>query len=142
MAVEIESTLSFLLGCWSIERRIDDHRERVRTRFSGEAVVAREADAAVYRETGEIRHGGYRGPARRTLLLAELADGTVQVDFQDGRPFLELDLGAGSWSAVHPCRADSYMMGFEVLDAGRIRETWRVRGPAKDYAAETIWQRR
>jgi hypothetical protein len=143
VAVEIASTLEFLIGEWSIERAITDHLDRRDARFSGAATVRRSgASAAVYLEQGEVSFGAHRGPARRTLGLREQPDGTVGVDFRDGRPFLELDLRDGRCMASHPCRADAYELVYEVASLDRICERWRVTGPAKDYVAETVWRRR
>jgi hypothetical protein len=141
MAVIVDDTLAFLLGSWSINRVIDDHRDASRSRFTGVAHVTAAGAGADYSEAGRMQRGSHVGPARRRLQFADRGDGTVRVDFQDGRPFLDLDLAEGRCVATHPCRADTYEMGFEVLGPDRIRETWRVSGPEKDYAAETIWQR-
>jgi hypothetical protein len=142
VALAVPNTLGFLLGSWSIERMICDHRDGLETRFGGSAVVQAGDSGATYTEQGEVSHGAYSGSARRRLWFAELADRTVRIDFRDGRPFLVLDLGTGVHRAVHRCGADIYELSFEVLDADRISEQWRVSGPAKDYVAETVWQRR
>jgi hypothetical protein len=152
VAVEIPSTLEFLLGRWSIERVIEDHRDAATVRFTGEALVTLaegegegegEGEArASYVEQGQMSLGAHTGPARRTLGLHERGDGTVALEFPDGRPFLELDLCAGRSRATHPCGADSYELAFEVLGPNKLLERWRVSGPAKDYDAETVWRRR
>jgi hypothetical protein len=144
MAVPIANTLAFLLGSWSIERLIHDHRDGSEATFTGVAVVTPAAQGASYHEAGQLTRGTHTGPARRTLAFRELTGtGTgVAIDFPDGRPFVALDLAAGRWEATHPCRADTYELSFEALDLDRIHETWRVMGPAKDYGAETVWRRR
>ncbi len=142
VAVGIANTLEFLLGCWSIERVITDHRDHTTVTFTGVAVVEPAPAGASYVEQGRVSTHAHTGPARRVLQFRGRDDGTVRVDFPDGHRFLDLDLSAGSARATHPCRADSYEMAFEVLSPDQLRERWRVTGPAKDYEAETIWQRR
>jgi hypothetical protein len=142
VAVAIANTLRFLLGDWSIERVIEDHHAASTLRFSGEAVVEPTAAGARYLERGRVSSAAHSGPARRCLEFSERADASVRVDFQDGSPFLDLDLSDGRSSATHPCRADTYEMAFEVLGPNTLLERWRVTGPAKDYTAETVWHRR
>ncbi len=142
MAIAVADTLEFLLGDWAIERVIEDHHAAATVRFSGRASVEATSGGADYREVGQVSSAGHSGPARRSLRLRGRGDGTVAVDFQDGRPFLDLDLSAGYARADHPCRADTYEMVFEVLGPDALLERWRVIGPAKDYTAETLWRRR
>jgi hypothetical protein len=142
VAIAIANTLEFLLGRWSIERVIHDHRDNTVVRFSGVAVVEPDGSAgASYLEQGRVTLGAHAGPAQRRLRFSEREDGTVRVDFQDGRPFLDLDLSTGGTRATHPCRADTYEMAFEVLGLDELLERWRVTGPDKDYDAETAWRR-
>ncbi len=142
MGTAIANTLQFLLGSWSIERVITDHREAGTVRFSGVAVVQPAVTGASYLEQGQVSTVAHTRPARRGLRLRERSDGTVRVDFPDGRPFVDLDLSAGRAEATHPCRADTYEMAFEVLGPDQLLERWRVTGPTKDYEAETLWRRR
>ncbi len=141
MAVAISDTLAFLLGHWSIERTIEDHRDAARVHFSGTAVIESTPAGAQYSETGQLSTPAHTGPARRTLSLCRLKDGTVRLDFPDGRPFLDLDLSSGRTQVSHPCRADTYAMAFEVLGPDALLEHWHVTGPAKHYTAETRWRR-
>jgi hypothetical protein len=142
VAVEIPDTLTFLLGAWAIERTINDHRDADTVRFHGIALVQAAPTGALYTETGQVSTPHHSGPARRTLLLSPHEDGTVGVNFRDGRPFLDLDLSSGAARATHPCRADRYEMSFAVLGADELVECWRVTGPAKNYRAVTRWRRR
>jgi hypothetical protein len=141
-AVEIVDTLEFLLGHWTVERTVDDHRGGAAYRFSGTARVTRVPTGATYHESGQVSTAAHRGPARRTLGLSRHADGSVRLDFADGRPFLNLDLSTGVWAGTHPCRADRYEVSFAVLGADALAERWRVTGPDKDYRARTVWRRR
>jgi hypothetical protein len=94
-----------------------------------------------YHERGELRFGLHTGPASRTLLYRDLADGSADVRFADGRQFYRLDLRAGPWSARHPCRADEYQVTATRLSLDSFTETWRVAGPAKDYELATTYMR-
>jgi hypothetical protein len=149
-AVEIFDTLDFLLGHWRLDRSIDDHKSGTRGSFHGTAVVVavspgRGPDAdgrASYRETGELRLGGYSGPASRRLEYAARPDGAgVLVSFADGRPFIDLDLRDGTSHGVHQCRDDRYELTTTVRSQGVVEERWQVRGPDKDYDAVTTLTR-
>ncbi len=94
-----------------------------------------------YDEHGELRFGSHRGPASRSLLYRDLADGSADVRFADGREFYRLDLRSGTWSAEHPCRADQYLVTVTRLSPDSFTEAWRVSGPAKDYELTTTYTR-
>ena len=99
--------MDFLSGEWNVVRHISDHLTGEVGVFRGQASFQRCPDglALTYREQGELRFRGHRGPASRSLLYRELADGSADVRFADGREFYRLDLRSGTWSAEHPCRA-------------------------------------
>jgi hypothetical protein len=63
------------------------------------------------------------------------------VSFADGHHFIELDLREGSSKGHHQCASDGYDVTTIVIDNDRIEEEWRVRGPAKNYAAVTLMTR-
>jgi hypothetical protein len=132
------STLGYLRGQWSLTRHITDHRLRQAGQFDGQASflpVPGAADGARldYRERGELSFGGHRGPAFRSLILLDAADGAADVLFADGRAFYRLDLRSGYWQAEHPCSQDRYLVSVSVLSADRFTESWQVRGPETDY---------
>jgi hypothetical protein len=157
-------TLDYLRGRWRIERRIADHRAGGAGTFDGLArfeADGAEADGAeaegieahgvgasgievsgievlAYHEHGELRFGGHRGPASRSLIYRRRPDGTADVCFADGREFYRLDARSGAWQGQHDCGRDRYTVAGEMLDSGRLRERWRVRGPDKDYEITTI----
>jgi Family of unknown function (DUF6314) len=147
----VDDTFSLLIGEWKLERMLDDHLSGVSGRFQGSAVVqAAEpergsgqaaADVAEYRERGRIEFGAHSGPSHRALQFRRRNDGSVAVRFADGLPFFELDLSTGSCDALHPCRADSYQLSFELKSRDLLVERWSVRGPAKNYDAVTVWRR-
>jgi hypothetical protein len=155
------STVDFLDGDWNVVRHISDHQTGEVGEFRGQASFRRcpagpaqqisragrrdvaDPDGLVlsYREHGELRFGSHRGPASRSLLYRELADGSADVRFADGREFYRLDLRSGTWSAEHPCRADHYRVTVRRLSPDSFCETWRVTGPAKDYELATTYTR-
>ena len=152
-------TFSFLLGGWTVERTIDDRRAGVEGTFRGTLAV--DADPALgacrfrglgtrpvtgvrrarYEERGHVRFGDHEGPASRGLVCLGRVDGTMAIEFADGRPFVECDLRTGGWLAGHPCGADRYELRFTVVSTDVLGEHWRVRGPAKDYEAWTTYRR-
>ncbi len=158
------STAEFLSGDWNVVRRISDHRTGQVGSFRGEAsfrpyaagmpgsaVISHDADrdeepgqprrVLAYSEHGELQLGSHRGPASRSLLIRDLADGTADVRFADGREFYRLDLRSGTCQAAHPCRADQYLVTVTRLSANSYTEIWRVAGPAKDYELATTYTR-
>lgn len=143
--MQIDDTLGFLLGAWTLTRTITDHRTGVSGRFEGTATLLGSEDdprSARYHETGRLRYGSHDGQAKRTLHYLHQDTGCVLVSFSDGRPFFELDLRRGSWLAQHPCNADHYALEFKTRSDTDIDEQWRVQGPRKDYTANTQWRRR
>lgn len=140
----VTSTLDFLLGTWNVDRTIWDHRAGTTGVFAGTATLRPdEADAscARYVESGTMTYGTHEGPARRELSYRARPDGTAEVRFADGHLFVVLDLRRPRWSGTHPCRADSYELTTDVIDADTVQERWRVLGPAKDYDAVTVLTR-
>jgi len=140
------STLPFLAGKWNVVRHISDARTGQRGTFIGTAVIEPAADdpgggSLSYEEQGELRFGGHCGPARRSLIYRERDDGAADVLFADGRDFYRLDLRSGTWRAEHPCREDRYTVTVTVLNDISSTETWRVRGPAKEYEMTTHYVR-
>jgi hypothetical protein len=140
----VTDTLDFLRGRWRIERRIADHRAGGTgtfdgvARFEAEGAEVKGTEVLAYHEDGELRFGGHRGPASRSLIYRRRPDGTADVCFADGREFYRLDARSGAWQGQHDCGHDRYTVAGEMLDSGRFRERWRVRGPDKDYEITTI----
>jgi hypothetical protein len=154
-AAVLSSTVGYLRGRWRAERVITDFRSGTTGSFSGTAVfsprpsgpagtVAERPDVPgllAYHERGELTFGGHRGPASRSLLYLSAADGSAAVLFADGRPFFTLDLRTGTCAADHPCGRDSYEVTVRVLGPDAYTESWRVRGPGKDYEMTTTLTR-
>lgn len=143
--MEIPDTLSFLLGRWSVHRSITDHRSGNRGWFAGSGTFVMvetevgdsRARRARYHETGALGFGAHTGPASRRLEYVRAGDGTVTINFADGRPFVDLDLRSGHWRSVHPCGEDRYETATTVRSPDLVEERWIVRGPTKSYDALT-----
>ncbi len=139
--MDVEDTLSYLNGTWTLSRAIVDHAGGVTGSFDGDAQVRTRGRRGRYEERGRLSFGSYDGSAQRALELIGTDDGSVAVQFIDGRPFFALDLSGGICGVVHQCSRDRYELEFEVSSADLLLERWRVRGPAKHYEARTIWRR-
>ncbi len=108
-----------------------DRRTGTAGRFEGVATFA--ADGR-WIEEGTLDFGGYRGPARREL---RIADGMVW--FADGRPFHPLDLTGGP--VEHLCGEDTYTGAYRLHEPDRLEVAWRVTGPEKDQRIDTLYSR-
>ena len=138
--------VGYLTGDWDVVREIADHRAGQAGEFRGRAsfrLATNSPGSAVldFAEQGELRFGGHRGPASRSLRYHGRADGGADVRFPDGRAFFRLDLRTGSCRAVHPCRADRYAVTVTWLSPDCFTEIWRVTGPEKDYDMTTVYTR-
>lgn len=141
-AMEVDDTLAYLTGSWTLERAIDDHRAGTTGSFEGDGEVRAAGRRGRYEEHGQFRLGSYHASAHRALDLVGDDDGGVALHFLDGRPFIDLNLAHGTWRAMHQCSPDLYELEFEVGSSDLLVERWRVTGPAKDYEARTTWRRR
>jgi hypothetical protein len=139
----VPDVAAYLSGRWSIERTVDDLHNGVEGSFRGTAEFRPDAkgEALLHHEEGQLTWGGTVNPASRTLLLRPRPDGTAAVGFADGRPFHDLDLRTGRWTAVHPCAADRYEGTFTALGPDEWHLAWRVGGPAKDQLLCSVYRR-
>ncbi len=85
-----------------------------------------------YRETGRLRMAGHEGPFHRDYLVRFPDPWRAEILFEDGRPFHDLDLRAGTWAVRHQCGGDLYEGRFSVDGGSALRVAWRVVGPRKD----------
>ena len=139
-------TVGYLAGDWDVVREIADHRGGCAGEFRGRASFRPAPDrpgcsVLDFAERGELRFGGHRGPASRSLRYHGRANGAADVRFADGRAFFRLDLRSGMCSAVHRCRADRYAVTVTWLSQDCFTEIWRVTGPDKDYDMTTVYTR-
>ncbi|NUP18068.1 MAG: hypothetical protein HOZ81_18660 [Streptomyces sp.] len=139
----VPDVLTYLAGSWQVGRTVRDLASGTEGEFSGTTVFGRLDDGGLlHHESGTFLWQGVRRPAERTLrFLPGDTRGTADVRFTDGRPFHDLDLTSGRYTADHPCSADLYRGEFTVLGEDHWRTVWRVRGPAKDLVLTTDYAR-
>lgn len=124
---------AYLTGAWRVDRALEDRRRGAHGRFEGEARFTPEgAGALAYREEGRLALGGFETLAHQRYLYAFPAPTLAEVRFADGRPFHELHLGSGRWTAEHRCGADLYRGTFRALGPDRWTADWEITGPRKD----------
>ncbi|WP_438484672.1 DUF6314 family protein [Streptomyces sp. S186] len=139
----VPDAAAYLAGRWRIERAVHDLRAGRVGSFRGTADFRPDGPDGTlcHTEEGELTWDGVVHPATRTLRLRPCPDGTAEVTFADGRPFHDLDLRTGRWTAVHPCAADRYEGTFTAVAADRWHLEWRVTGPAKDQLLRSVYRR-
>ncbi|WP_152365011.1 DUF6314 family protein [Microlunatus speluncae] len=126
---------AWLLGRWSFDRAIDDRRNGIQGRVTGEMIFVAEPDRIRWQETGTLTWGETRTPVTRTLYLVEQAGDRI-VTFADGRHFHDWRPGV---AVRHPCGDDHYAGVIDIApgDPELLIITWDVTGPGKDYTAVT-----
>jgi len=144
---------AYLVGAWTVEREIDDRRQRRRGTFSGEARFVPGDGAIDWVERGTLRleapaprEGEPRGApvetaASRRLRIVPTPRGGWEVRFEDGHLFHPLDLRDGACEVDHPCRADRYAGRYEVLGPDAFLARWTVAGPQKDHLIASTYRR-
>jgi hypothetical protein len=133
-----------LIGTWSFGRTILDHRDGGQYTVTGRAHLQQDDDSIRWQENGTLYRDGGEFPVMRTLLLrpdraAGVAEPSWRVEFDDGRPFHDWQLGS---PVVHLCGADTYRGRITATDADSWQIEWTVRGPVKDYTMLTDYRRR
>ena len=132
---------AFLEGTWRLSRILDDRRAKQCGRLDGLAVFTPCRAQLICRECGVLCIGAYQGRAERVYRFSFPAPGRAEVAFDDGAPFHDLDLTAGTWNADHRCREDRYQGRFRVLAPDAWEAVWRVAGPRKDQTLTTRYSR-
>lgn len=135
----IRLTSELFAGDWRLTRRIDDARGQQSGSFEGTARFEPDGLGLRYRESGTLTldAGGEFAATRRYLW--RLADGRVQVFFDDGRPFH--DFAADGVGSDHPCGADLYRVRYDFSQWPEWQATWTVRGPNKEYVSQSRYRR-
>ena len=134
---------AWLSGHWTVHRTINGDTAASGGHFDGTAQFTVTADGVIaWEEHGQLTLGSHAGPARRALSLHPAAD-RWEVRFDDGRPFHDLDLRAGTWTAEHLCGADVYRGMFSTDNGrpGHFTITWRVTGPGRDDTIVSDYRR-
>ncbi|MEM7240147.1 MAG: DUF6314 family protein [Pseudomonadota bacterium] len=132
------ATLSFFAGRWQMVRIIENVSEGVIGEFWGECRFEPDGVGLTCRETGVLRFRGADYHAERQSLWRFPADGRVEVQYDDGRPFH--DFVDDAPEAVHLCGDDRYRVTYDFeIDAWT--SIWYVKGPAKNYEMTTRYRR-
>jgi len=145
---------AYLAGSWTISRTLEDRRRGARGSFAGRAGFAPEGEGLLaYREEGRLALGGFETVAHQHYRYAFPAPPWVgrrapqrtphraEVRFADGRPFHDLDLSDGLWTAGHRCAPDTYRGRFRALGPDRWWVRWIVTGPRKNQVLESLFSR-
>lgn len=144
-----ERVFALMEGAWAVERTIAPGG-----RFSGTATFEREGDdRLVYREKGVVDYDNFgRFTGERSYLYILAAD-HIEVRFHDGtnagQHFVDLlfpEAPDAGWPIVsardtHVCRLDNYETSYRFLSPDRFEITYVVKGPAKDYISQSLFQR-
>ena len=127
-------------GLWSVSREIVDHAGGPSGRFRGLVRLSPEDGGLRYSEQGMLTLGAQKLQARRAYLWRFAGVRTVDVLFEDGRPFHRFDWSRAESRDEHQCEADHYAVRYSFA-----RETWhqhwRVTGPFKDYESHARYLR-
>jgi len=94
-----------------------------------------------YNESGTLIFGSYQGPAIQSYAFVCLTPSTAAVQFEDGRPFHDLDLTAGRADIVHACAPDLYRGRYRVGGPESWSLAWIVTGPRKRLRIATRYRR-
>lgn len=139
-----KATKAALIGMWRIDRRILDARGPD-AHFTGEMTIT-ESEAAPatlsVEESGTLRIGDQTPVlANRTYRWVFRTATSVEVLFDDGRPFHEIDLTSPHPQTRHHCPPDTYDVRYDFRLPDEWRATWTVTGPRKDYVMTSTMTR-
>ena len=136
--VEFESKLKDFTGCiWSISRQIIDYSQDANLTFTGRCEVL----DGWYHETGQMvfSDGNFFSSTRR-YRWKPCASG-VDVHFDDGRFFHQIDLSTNSATATHFCDPDDYTVSYDFTKWPVWTAIWRVRGARKNYEMHSCYRK-
>ena len=141
-------TLEFLRGHWQVERAITDFASGQSGSFAGLARCDRQAGgdtaALAYHEEGELRFGGHRGPASRSVLLEPgIGTGTAPAyaPGKTDRARAELLQSSFEGGVIQSGQTLEGFVYFRQLPAHADRLTLQVGvRPAPDHAPATVLQ--
>jgi len=138
----VDDLADFLIGRWSVDRRVEDRLLNVKHHFSGVAEISYERDDIWYRETGVFRVQGAELVSAQARRYVPQSSAVVDVYFADGRFFHNLDLRDGTWCCVHLCGSDRYEGETSAHDVDHWTTLWRVTGLQKNLTLITHYRRR
>lgn len=129
-------------GQWRIGRVITDRLTGRTSRFDGQAGLTAAGDGALaYAETGQLQLAGAAPMTATRRYLWQFAGAQVDVRFADGRPFHSFAPGMTGPGTDHPCGEDLYRVAYDFSAWPRWSARWDVRGPRKDYALHSQYDR-
>lgn len=131
----------YLNGSWSVARTIHDRRTDSRTPWSGTASFSPDDDALLYLENGTLTLDGNTLATSRSYIYKPQNAQNMDVFFDDGRPFHDLNLEQGTWHPRHLCGDDVYNGEFHVVDDNTLTIVWNITGPHKDIRITSTLRR-
>lgn len=130
-------TLEALEGAWQVTRRVWGHPGAAR--MTGEARFIPDGMGLTEEITGVMILPG-AAPMQVTRRLLWRDEGGIAIRFEDGRPFARPGAGGRLWFG-HDCPPDTYIGRITLGPGAHWRQSWRVRGPRKDYRMVTLYAR-
>ncbi|MDE0589916.1 DUF6314 family protein [Halocynthiibacter sp. C4] len=136
--------LADFVGVWRIDREIRGFDGKLHGEFSGQAVFSEVSNGLTYVEAGTLLSNGTRMQAeRRYLWLGAPQARKIEVRFDDGRAFHEIDLATPEHEpqARHFCDPDTYVVTYDFCNWPEWEARWRVTGPRKSYVMVSRYSR-
>ena len=125
-------------GClWVISRQIMDYSQDANLTFTGRCEVL----DGWYNETGQMvfSDGNSFSSTRRYRWKA--CTSGVDVHFDDGRFFHQIDLSTNSPTATHFCDPDDYAVSYDFTHWPVWTAIWKVRGTRKNYEIHSCYRK-
>ncbi|MEM9435029.1 MAG: DUF6314 family protein [Pseudomonadota bacterium] len=132
-------------GLWRLARGIEDRRAAQQGTLIGEAVFTSDPDPESclrYEETGALSYAG-QSPlnASRRYVWRAAKEHSIEVLFDDGRPFHTISRDRLMPDATHHCAPDMYYVSYDFTGWPDWSSSWRVLGPQKDYRMRSEYSR-
>jgi len=127
-------SLRDFVGRWSLTREIADAASGRGGNLLGEAVFRPEGDHLIYEERGELSMEGLAPLlAERRYIWRPGEGNSIDVHFEDGRPFHRIGLHQTMPFDTHFCAPDVYDMVYDFRTWPEWECRTRVEGPRKTY---------
>ena len=125
-------------GClWSISRQIIDHTQDAKLTFTGRCEVLNDW----YNETGQIVFPDGKTLSSTRRYRWKACAGGVDVHFDNGRFFHQIDLSTNSPTATHFCDPDDYVVSYGFTQWPVWTTLWRVKGTQKNYEMHSCYRK-
>lgn len=141
MTAAFKITLADFAGHWNLHRKIDDARAQASGRFQGVADFMPDPDGLIYCETGVLSLTGQVPLQATRSYLWQQGAGRITVLFADGRGFHHFATDRANSGATHDCPPDIYHVQYDFRRWPDWSAEWQVKGPRKDYAMVSHYQR-